>query len=138
MGRGRKGARMNGSIRAMVAALTCAAAGLTGLAQGAAGAPHPAEWPFTGHSQVPLEYFQGITSDNKKHLYFDGMFVGLYRTDLDLNEQARNFNVIPAVVGAGTGYSHIGDITWDRREGGRVLLPLECLFSFLCTHGPTG
>ena len=24
------------------------------------------------------------------------------------------------------GYNHVGDISWDRAEGGRVLLPLEC------------
>ena len=26
------------------------------------------------------------------------------------------------------GYNHIGDITWDEREGGRILLPLECYY----------
>jgi hypothetical protein len=33
---------------------------------------------------------------------------------------------IPAAVTAKYGFNHMGDITWDRREGGRVLLPLEC------------
>ena len=28
----------------------------------------------------------------------------------------------------GEGYNHIGDISWDAREGGRLLLPLECYF----------
>jgi hypothetical protein len=33
---------------------------------------------------------------------------------------------IPATVKATEGYNHIGDISYDRAEGGRVLLPLEC------------
>src|SRR5690349_1544340 len=55
-------------------------------------------WVETGHSLVPLEYFQGVTSDPQKDLFFDGVFSGLYRTDANLNEQARNVNVIPADV----------------------------------------
>jgi hypothetical protein len=129
---------MTGRMRALTVAVACTAAGLAGLAHGAVAAPPSPQWLFTGHSDVPFEYFQGITSDNKKNLYFDGLFVGLYRTDLDLNEEARNPYVIPPQVVNGTGYTHIGDITWDRREGGRVLLPLECLFAFFCTNGPTG
>ena len=35
-------------------------------------------------------------------------------------------NAIPPEVLADEGYNHIGDPTWDRREGGRVLLPMEC------------
>ena len=33
---------------------------------------------------------------------------------------------IPPAVTAQYGFNHMGDIAWDRREGGRVLLPLEC------------
>jgi hypothetical protein len=36
--------------------------------------------------------------------------------------------VIPPAVTAREGYNHVGDIGWDAREGGRVLLPLECFY----------
>ena len=34
--------------------------------------------------------------------------------------------MIPPDVKAREGYNHIGDISWDAGEGGRLLLPLEC------------
>ena len=34
--------------------------------------------------------------------------------------------MIPASVRMGEGYNHIGDLSWDASEGGRLLLPLEC------------
>jgi hypothetical protein len=87
----------------------------------------PKRWRYTGVSRIPLEYFQGVTSGPGKLLYFDGTFTGLYRTDSRLREQARSIpNVIPADVGMREGYNHIGDLTWDAAEGGRLLLPLEC------------
>jgi hypothetical protein len=95
-------------------------------------------WVETGHSLVPLEYFQGVTSNPQKNLFFDGVFTGLYRTDANLNEEARNFNVIPADVNQREGYNHIGDITWDRHEGGRILLPMECFFPFIGNFCRTG
>ena len=67
-----------------------------------------------------------MTSDPARRLWFDGVFAGLYRADAALHEQARNATVIPPDVTAREGYNHIGDVGWDRREGGRVLLPLEC------------
>jgi hypothetical protein len=33
---------------------------------------------------------------------------------------------IPPTVKAAFGFNHIGDLTWDRSEGGRLILPLEC------------
>jgi hypothetical protein len=84
------------------------------------------KWAFAGHSNVPLQYFQGVTSDPQKHLYFDGIFTGLYRTDSRLHQQASNSNVIPQSVTLSEGYNHVGDITWDPAEQGRILLPLEC------------
>src|SRR5215207_8263934 len=102
-------------------------------------AADPGRWVETGYSPVPLEYFQGVTSDHQRNLFFDGLFSGLYRTDRDLNEEARNGAVIPTELFTSVGYNHIGDITWDRREGGRVLLPLECfLFGPLCKTGAIG
>jgi hypothetical protein len=97
-------------------------------------------WRFTGHSNVPLEFFQGVTSDPKRNLYFDGMFVGLHRTDSKLHRRVSNPNVIPAGVTATEGYNHVGDITWSSGEGGRILLPLECfsLMGNACKTGSIG
>jgi hypothetical protein len=94
----------------------------------AAGAADPGRWRATGVSRIPLEYFQGMTSDPRRTLWFDGIVFGLYRADANLREQARNDAVIPPDVAAREGYNHVGDITWDTREGGRVLLPLECFY----------
>jgi hypothetical protein len=98
-------------------------------------------WAYEGHSNVPLVYFQGVTSDPSKHLFFDGIFSGLYRTDRRLRERVQNANVIPSSVTLQEGYNHIGDITWDAAEGGRVLLPLECYALFggnTCKTGAIG
>jgi hypothetical protein len=89
-------------------------------------AADPGRWSETGFSRIPYVYYQGITSDDGGHFFFDGFAVGLYRTDLALAEQARNDAAIPPTVFAAEQYNHIGDITFDAAEGGRVLLPLEC------------
>ena len=60
---------------------------LAALTNGVAGAKPNGHWVETGHSVVPLEYFQGVTSGPGKLLYFDGTFTGLYRTDSRLREQ---------------------------------------------------
>jgi hypothetical protein len=67
-----------------------------------------------------------VSSDPDRNLYFDGLFVGLYRTTAELREKGRVTNVIPAAVASAEGYNHIGDLSWDAAGGGRVLLPLEC------------
>jgi hypothetical protein len=100
---------------------------LLGLLAPAATGGRKQRWASKGHSDIPLQYFQGVTSSPQKQLFFDGVFTGLYRTDFKLREQAANFNVIPLNVTMAEGYDHIGDITWDAAEGGRVLLPLECV-----------
>jgi hypothetical protein len=117
-----------GLVRAVIRTLgalsvTLAAAALLTPASDAAAAKR---WRYTGHSSIRYEYFQGVASDPHKRLYFDGIFSGLYRTSAHLREQARNPNVIPSAVTATEGYNHIGDLSWDRAEGGRLLLPLEC------------
>jgi hypothetical protein len=89
-------------------------------------AADPGRWVETGFSPVPITYYQGVTSDPAGALYFDGFTVGLYRTNPGLAQQAGVGNVIPAAVAQREGYNHVGDITWDAAEGGRVLLPLEC------------
>ena len=91
-----------------------------------ASADDPGRWRQTGRSAIPLEYFQGMASDPDRHVWFDGVFAGLYRTDVRLRERARREIAIPAEVTAARGYNHIGDPAWDAREGGRLLLPLEC------------
>jgi hypothetical protein len=91
-----------------------------------AAAGDPGLWRQTGRSTVPLVYFQGMTSDPDARLWFDGVFVGLYRTDGHLRERARREIALPPELTAASGYNHIGDPTWDAREGGRLLLPLEC------------
>ena len=92
----------------------------------AASAADPGRWRLTGQSPIPFEYFQGMASDPGRHVWFDGVFAGLYRTDDQLRERARQPIEIPPAVTASRGYNHIGDPTWDARKGGRVLLPLEC------------
>ena len=77
------------------------AAALTGLAGPAvAHGADPGRWTFTGASTMPLYYYQGVTSDPAGHFYFDGVDFGLYRTDSQLHEQARNDDVIPPAVTA--------------------------------------
>jgi hypothetical protein len=95
---------------------------LAAPAQGA----DPGRWFMTGFSRTKIEYYQGVTSDSANRLFFDGRFVGLYRTTSELKESARVANAIPAAVATVEGYNHIGDLTWDAAEGGRLLLPLEC------------
>jgi hypothetical protein len=118
--------------------LFAVAALVAGAGPGAAQAQDPGRWIETGHDLLPLEYFQGVTSDARRDLYFDGLFSGLYRTDRDLTEEARNNSAIPVDVFERERYNHIGDITWDRREHGRVLLPLECFIPFLGNPCKTG
>ena len=100
----------------------------TALLAPPAGAEDPGRWRATGVSRIPLEYFQGMASDPRRSLWFDGLFNGLYRTDANLRERRRNDVVIPPGVTAREGYNHVGDISWDAREGGRILLPLECFY----------
>src|SRR4030095_11236335 len=45
-----------------------------------AGAADPGRWFMTGFSTTKIEYYQGVSSDPQRMLYFDGRFVGLYRT----------------------------------------------------------
>jgi hypothetical protein len=94
----------------------------------AARAADPGRWKETGHSPISFTYYQGVTSDDRGRFFFDGIFVGLYRADRTLREQARRDEEIPPDVFAREGYNHMGDLTWDSAEGGRVLLPLECYY----------
>ena len=92
-----------------------------------AGAKDPGRWTLTGWSSVSNFYWQGVTSAGPRApLYFSGLVEGLYRTDRWLNETAAMPAAIPASVKAVEGYNHVGDISFDGRDGRRVLLPLEC------------
>jgi hypothetical protein len=89
----------------------------------------PGRWVQTGFSRFPLSYNQGITVAPSRALFFDGSllsFNGLFKTDTRLEQLAGVSPVIPADVTARDGYNHIGDLSWDPGEGGRLLLPLEC------------
>jgi hypothetical protein len=88
-------------------------------------AADPGRWRLAQADSVTLDYFQGLTHSSSGSLFFDGIAVGLYRTDLRLRQQAQNANALTPDVSA-QGFNHIGDLTWDAREGGRLLLPLEC------------
>ncbi len=124
--------------RICTALLAFAALILASTGPPAAQAQDPGRWVEVGHDPVPLVYFQGVTSDPRRNLFFDGIFTGLYRTDPDLNEQTYNLNGIPQDVVEREGYNHIGDITWDQRERGRILLPLECFIPFVGNTCGTG
>jgi hypothetical protein len=107
--------------------LLVAAVLLIAPAAGAAAAD-PQRWTPTGTSSLPLSYWQGVTVDPHGNLYFDGVVSGLYRTDAALRETGRSDDAIPTSVRMGEGYNHIGDISWDASEAGRLLLPLECYY----------
>ena len=116
----------------------------TCVAAAPARAADPGRWHVTGTTTLPLLYYQGVTVDPARNFYFDGIFVGLYRTNPGFTETGRTADVIPPDVHTSEGYNHIGDISWDRAEGGRVLLPLECYVpggpngGNPCLHGSIG
>jgi hypothetical protein len=92
-----------------------------------AGAKDPGRWTLSGWSSVSNSYWQGVTSAGPTApLYFSGLVDGLHRTSRWLNETATISPAIPASVKAVEGYNHVGDISFDGRDGKRVLLPLEC------------
>jgi hypothetical protein len=107
--------------------LTALVALLLAAAAPAAQARDPGRWLLTGASSVPVTYWQGLTTDPaEQRVFFAGVFEGLWRTTPLLRQTAGVGSAIPPGVKLTEGYNHIGDPTWDRRDGGRVLLPLEC------------
>jgi hypothetical protein len=92
-----------------------------------ASAKDPGRWTLSGWSSVSNFYWQGVTSAGPSApLYFSGPVEGLYRTNRWLGQTAAMAQAIPASVKAVEGYNHVGDISFDGRDGRRVLLPLEC------------
>jgi hypothetical protein len=106
-----------GALLALAAALVCS---------GPAAAATPDRLRLADARPVPLVWFQGLTHDPAGARFFDGIVVGLYRADRGLHQQTAVANAIPPDVAAAFGFNHIGDLTWDASEGGRLLLPLEC------------
>jgi hypothetical protein len=105
-------------------------------APGPAAGADPGRWRLSQADSVPLSYFQGLTHANSGAWFFDGITVGLYRTNRDLRQNAVNANALSADLTA-QGFNHIGDLTWDAREGGRLLLPLECYVPGAANAGNT-
>jgi hypothetical protein len=121
--------------RGLVVVLACALVAAFGSSP--ATARDPGRWVDTSVARFVPSYNQGITIDPSRNIFFDGTlltFNGLFRTDANLKQQAGVSPVIPADVTARDGYNHIGDLTWDPGEGGRLLLPLECF----TPGGPNG
>src|SRR3954469_16903548 len=94
----------------------------------AAQAADPGRWRETGRTTLPLVYYQGVTHSTDSSWLFDGIYTGLWRTDRDFNQTGGNDKVIPPGVLAAEGYTPTGEIPFDRAEGGRVILPLECYY----------
>jgi hypothetical protein len=109
---------------ALVAALVAAAP---------AEAADPGRWRLVRADAVPLTYFQGIAHSNAGSWFFDGVLQGVYRTDRHLRQKAATASVLTPDLLA-QGFNHIGDLTWDAREGGRLLLAMEC-FSLGAPNG---
>ena len=97
------------------------------VAAAPAAARDPGRWILTGYSSVSNSYWQGVSSPpGARSVFFSGLSQGLYRTAPSLAERAALDPAIPPAVAAAEGYNHVGDISWQRAGGGRVLLPLEC------------
>ena len=97
------------------------------VAPATASAKDPGRWIVTGATSVPNDYFQGLTSNPADtSVYFTGFFQGLWKTSQWLSRVSGVPVAIPPAVAASEGYNHIGDPSWARGEGGRVILPLEC------------
>jgi hypothetical protein len=88
-------------------------------------ADDPGRWELQSARTVPPAYWQGITATPGGSFVFSG-FVGLFRTTAAIKETNNNGIVIPEEVKDAEGYNHIGDLTYDRADGGRLVLPLEC------------
>ena len=57
---------------------------------------HADRWVLTGASSIPTTYWQGLTTDPaKKHVFFVGVFVGLWRTTPSLRQTAGPYQLLP-------------------------------------------
>ena len=110
----------------MIARCLVASAVLLAVCAAPASARDPGRWLLTGYTSVPISYWQGMTAAPGGSFLFSGPVQGAYRTRSSLRQVAAIDPAIPASVLATEGYNHVGDISYDRAEGGRLLLPLEC------------
>jgi hypothetical protein len=109
--------------RASTAALAALLAiALPAVARGA----DPHRWTRTAVTATPIVYWQGMTHDRAGHLYFDGIENGGHRTDRRLSQQLGADPLIPPLVTLAEGFDHVGDWTWIRAGGGRLVVPMEC------------
>ena len=90
-----------------------------------ANADDPGRWKLEKVSRTPIAYFQGVTASPRGAVFFSGTN-GVFGTTASLRETGRRDPGIPPEVAAQDGYDHIGDLSYDEAEGGRLLLPLEC------------
>ena len=95
------------------------------LAAPAAHAGDPGRWKLTKARSVPIAYSQGVTAAGPSAFAFSSNQI-LFSTAPTLRQRRENTTILPADVVGAEGYDHIGDLTYDRAEGGRLLLPLEC------------
>ncbi|MFL5230170.1 MAG: hypothetical protein ACJ8C7_18010, partial [Microvirga sp.] len=98
------------------------------LAAAPARAADPGRWRETGLTNLPLVYYQGVTHSTGGDWFFDGVYNGLWRTDRAFDQTGAAPEAIPPDVFAREHYDHIGDLSFDRAEGGRLLLPMECYY----------
>jgi len=77
--------------------------------------------PAAAQTTLPYAYNQGLAALPGGEIVFSGTNA-LYRLDASGREVARN----ESVIAPGLDFNHVGDIAYDTREGGRLLLPLEC------------
>jgi hypothetical protein len=126
---------MRAGARRAVLIAACVACTAPAVAAPAAFAADPGLWVLTSTMTLPAYYRQGLASDPSQNVFFSGSFAGIYRTR-NLVEKARNTSPIPPEVANREKYNHIGDISWDAGEGGRLLLPLEGYAPFEADHNP--
>ena len=110
--------------RALLAGAVAALAALA-APPATAGAKDPGRWRLVEVNRIPFEYFQGVTASPARALFFSGTNA-LFGATGALRETGRLGPIIPPEVQQAEGYDHVGDLSYDGGEGGRLLLPLEC------------
>jgi hypothetical protein len=92
----------------------------------------PGRWKLVSATSMRLFYYQGMTHDNKGHLFFDGIDNGLWKTDTSFTQLGGSTPFIPPDVATRDKYNHIGAITYASSTG--VLLPMECYNGTNCAN----
>jgi hypothetical protein len=108
-----------GPLAALALALPLAAAP-------AAQAGDPGRWRLADARNVPAAYSQGIASVGRSTFAFSSNGALFASPVSTLRESKANSTIFPPEVVATERYDHVGDLSYDRAEGGRLLLPLEC------------